>query len=204
MNPIGQGAAAEAVAAGKLTVIAGLNCRRIAPVFRKRLARRLASRPLARRWLRLGFEFAGEKLHKRFPPILDDQVCASLLGPPFENLNKTAFNFQFKYLGSITDDFYLGLSTGADVNFTDVEVYDGAINFIPVLASARHYFFEYVYVNVDGGYGFEISQIFQSGIRLQGAVGYSFDGFDLQLGYVSQQSGDFNFSGGSIGAYLHI
>ena len=122
----------------------------------------------------------------------------------FENLNKTAFNFQFKYLGSITDDFYLGLSTGADVNFTDVEVYDGAINFIPVLASARHYFFEYVYVNVDGGYGFEISQIFQSGIRLQGAVGYSFDGFDLQLGYVSQQSGDFNFSGGSIGAYLHI
>ena len=64
---------------------------------------------------------------------------------------------------------------------------------------------EYVYLNLDGGYAFNLDQFdLTAGAKYQASIGYSFDSFNIQAGYHLQKQKDFNLTNFSLGAYFRL
>lgn len=112
--------------------------------------------------------------------------------------------FEMRPLFDLNDELYIGGVVGVDLYNVSQESLEGeSLVFIPVQATVRYYILEFVYVNLDAGYGFNVDQLgLQSGIKAQIAVGYSFDGFNIQAGYHLQQQENFNLTSYSLGVYL--
>lgn len=122
--------------------------------------------------------------------------------------SETIFNYgltlEMRPLFDLTDDFYIGGVVGIDLYNVVRQGLEGeTLVFIPVQATVRYYFLEFVYVNIDAGYGFNVDPLgLESGLKAQLAAGYSFDGFNVQAGYHLQKQTEFNLTSYSLGVYF--
>ncbi len=129
------------------------------------------------------------------------------VGEDSESISNYGVAVEMRPLWDLSDNLYLGANLGIELYNVSVEGLEGeSLNFIPVQASIKYYFLEYVYLNGDVGYAFNIDSFdeIKSDLKFQGSVGYSFDGFNLQLGYHLQKQNNFNLTSLSLGIYIKI